>query len=112
MHNAVILPLSDDNGKQLECAVFLYLRRHTDSMQKITYFNEGCECDFVVQREEHIEPIIQVCWTMSEAETRSRELCGMKTATDITGCHNCLIINFEKEDDMKYAGLPVKVLPA
>jgi len=112
MRNAVILPQSDDNGKLLENAVFLHLRRHTDPMQKITYFNEGCECDFIVQREEYIESVIQVCWTLSEAETRSRELRGLKAAADATGCHNCLIITFEEDVEVEYEGLHVKVLPA
>jgi len=112
MRNAVILPQSDDNGKLLENAVFLHLRRHIDPMQKITYFNEGYECDFVVQRDEHIESLIQVCWSISERETRSRELRGLKTAADVTGCRNCLIITFEDEDTIEYEGLPVKVLPA
>jgi len=112
MRNAVILPQSDDNGKLLENAVFLHLRRHTDPMQKITYFNEGHECDFVVQREEHIEVLLQVCWTISEAETRSRELRGLRTASDVTGCRKCLIITFEEDDAIEYDGLPVKVIPA
>jgi len=112
MRNAIILPQSDDNGKLLENAVFLHLRRHTDPMQKITYFNEEYECDFVVQREEHIEVLIQVCWTISEEETLNRELRGLKTAADVTGCSNCMIITFEEEDNIEYDSLQVKVLPA
>lgn len=112
MRNALILPQSDDNGKLLENAVFLQLRRHLDPMRKITYFNERFECDFVVQQDEHIEILIQACWTIIEAETRNRELRGLKAASDATGCRNCIIITFEEEDEIEYEGLNIQVYPA
>lgn len=52
MRNAVILPQSGDDGKLLENAVFLHLRRFLDPMRKITYFAEDYECDFIIQRDE------------------------------------------------------------
>lgn len=112
MRDAVVMPQSDDNGKLLENAVFLHLRRHIDSMQKITFFSELCECDFVVQREDHIEVLIQVCWTLSDVETRNREFRGLKTASNVTQCSNCLIITFDEEDELEYEGVAVKVMPA
>lgn len=112
MRDAVVMPQSDDNGKLLENAVFLHLRRHIDSMQKITFFSELYECDFVVQREEHIEVLVQVCWTLSDVETRNREFRGLKTASNVTQCRNCLIITFDEEDELEYEGVDVKVMPA
>lgn len=107
MRNAVILPQSDDNGKLLENIVYLHLRRNINPMQKITYFNEGNECDFVVQTDEHIERLVQVCWTLSDDDTRERELRGLKSAADATGCDNCMIITFDEEDEVDYKGLCV-----
>lgn len=112
MRNAIILPQSEDNGKLLENAVYLHLRRHADPLHKITYFYEGYECDFVVQREDHIEHLIQVCWSVSDGETRHRELRGIKAAADSTGCRDCMIITFEEEEIIEYEGLGVKVVPA
>lgn len=111
MRNAVILPQSDDSGKLLENAIFLHLRRHCAPSQKIYYFSEGSECDFVVQREERIEKLIQVCWTLSDDSTRNRELRGLKIASDVTGCRNCQIVTFEEEENINYEGLTVDVLP-
>lgn len=112
MRNAIILPQNDDNGKLLENAVYLHLRRQTSPLQKITYFNEGYECDFVVQRDEHTDTLIQVCWSLTEAETLERELRGLKAAADTTGCKNCSIITFDEEDIINFQGLEIPVIPA
>lgn len=112
MRNAVVLPQSDDDGKLLENSVFLHLRRHLDPSLKISYFYENYECDFVVQHDEHIEMLIQVCWTLSDEKTLLRELRGIKTASDITGCRNCIIVTFDEDTVTEYEGLTVKIVPA
>lgn len=111
MRNAVILPQSDDDGKLLENAVYLHLCRHLNPMMKISYFAEDYECDFVVQQDEHIGRLIQVCWTMSDEATRLRELRGIKKASDTTGCRNCVIITFDEEDFIDYEGLKIEIIP-
>lgn len=112
MRNALILPQSDDNGKLLENAVYLHLRRHSDPGIKITYFAEEYECDFVIQRYEKIEQLVQVCWTLDNPDTLSREFRGLKTASNATGCHNCTIVTFDTEDTMEFEGITVAVVPA
>ncbi len=112
MRNAVILPQSDDDGKLLENSVFLQLRRTISPIQKITYFNEDAECDFVIQTDEHVESLIQVCWSLYDDTTRERELRGLKTASDATGCRNCSIVTFDEEDTIEYKGLTINVVPA
>lgn len=112
MRNAVILPQSDDDGKLLENAVFLHLKRHIDPMRKITYFSENNECDFVIQCNENIETLIQVCWSVSNRETLARELRGLKTAAEVTGCRNCYIITMEEDYEIELDGMTVKIVPA
>lgn len=112
MRNAVIMPQSDDDGKLLENAVYMHLRRHSGPDRKISYFSEGYECDFVLQTEEYIELLIQVCWSLADNDTLNRELRGIKTAADMTGCRNCVIVTFDEEDELEYDGLLVKVIPA
>lgn len=111
MRNSVILPQSDDNGKLLENAVYLHLRRHIEPSQKITYFAEDYECDFVVQQDEYIQLLVQVCWSIDDSETLNRELRGLKTASDVTGCKNCMIITFDNESTLEYENLSVNVQP-
>ena len=112
MRNALILPQSNDDGKLLENAVFLHLRRFIDSTFKISYYSENVECDFVIQQDENIYLLIQVSWTLSSPDTLERELRGLKAASDATGCSNCVIITFDEEDMVRHEGLEVRIVPA
>lgn len=112
MRNSVTLPQSDDDGKLLENTVFLHLRRHMGPDWKISYFSEGYECDFVVQRDERIEMLIQVCWSLANSETRERELRGLKSAVEATGCQKCVIVTFEENQEIDQDEFSVKVVPA
>lgn len=111
MRNAVVMPQSDDDGKLLENAVYLHLRRTLDPSKKITYFNEEVECDFVVQQDEHIEQLIQVCWTLNDDKTIQREIRGLKVASKITNCRNCTIVTFDESDEILHEDLNVRVIP-
>ena len=112
MRNAIVMPYSDDDGKLLENIVFLHLRRHLEQSMKITYFSDKFECDFVVQHDERIEQLIQVCWDMSSPETRERELRGIYAAFIATRCEECIIITLDEENEVDYKGLNVKIVPA
>ena len=112
MRNAVILPQSNDDGKLLENAVFLNLKRHSDSFRKITYFADKQECDFVIQRDEYIEMLIQVSWTISDPETFNREIKGLRAASMATKCTNCFIVTFDEERTIEAEGLTISVVPA
>lgn len=111
MRNALILPQGDDNSKLLENAVYLHLLRNINPNYKITYFSDEYECDFVVQYEEHIEALIQVCWTISDDSTFNRELRGLKKASEATGCKNCLMVTYDDESEIGHGGLKVIVVP-
>lgn len=111
MRNAVIMPQSDDDGKMLENAVFLHLRRYLEPFKKITYFNDDVECDFVIQHDEHIEKLIQACWTLSDDNTLQREIRGLRTASNVTGCKDCTIITFDESDEIDADDLNIKVVP-
>ena len=112
MRNNVLLPQSGDEGKLLENLVFLQLRRYVSPLQKITYFADKHECDFIVQTEDHIEQLIQVTLSMNDPETRLREFRGLKEASEMTGCQNCIVITLEESDEIIYEGLTVTIIPA
>ncbi len=112
MRDAVTTTTGEDEGKMLENAVYLHLRRYKDPFYNISYFLVGYECDFIVQNEDEILMLIQVCWTITDAGTLSRELRGLKSASDFTGCRECMIITFDEEDEIIYEGLKVSVMPA
>lgn len=77
---AVLLPQSDDNGKLLENLVFLHLNRNLSPADQFVYYQGATECDFVIQRHDKVENLIQVTWDMSDTTTREREINGLLEA--------------------------------
>ena len=111
LSNAVLLSQSEDEGKALENIVFLDLKRNMSENDRIYYFSEGNECDFVVQRGHEISELIQVCWSLDESNI-NREIEGLKTASSVTGCKNCKIITFNQSRLIEHNGLKIEVTPA
>lgn len=111
MRDAILMPQSDENGKNLENTVFMQLHRMRQPSDKITYFQGKAECDFVIQREEKVAQLIQVTWTISDSDTRKREIVGLAEASSATGCDNLLILTDDEEDTITDNGRTIHVMP-
>ncbi|OGT67679.1 MAG: hypothetical protein A3J38_09525 [Gammaproteobacteria bacterium RIFCSPHIGHO2_12_FULL_45_9] len=68
---------TDDTGRLLENIVYLELRRRG---LEIYFHQQKKECDFVVRTNGTITAAIQVCTTLSQIETRTREIAGLVEA--------------------------------
>lgn len=112
MRGVVLMPQSNDNGKNLENTVFMQLNRMRLPSDKISYYQGKCECDFVVQREDSVVQLIQVTWSMMDECTREREIKGLLEAASVTGCENLLIITNDEEDSFVREGKEINVIPA
>lgn len=112
LRNAVLMPQSNDNVKNLENAVFLQLYRNRLPSDKISYYHGNAECDFVIQREEKVIRLIQVTWSMADDKTREREIKGLLEASSVTGCDNLLIITDDEKDTFQISGKRIDVMPA
>lgn len=112
MRCAVLLPQSNDNGKLLENIVFLHLNRNLGPSDRIFYFQELSECDFVIQHGEHIEELIQVTWEMSDNNTMEREINGLLEASKVTGCNNLTIVTIDEESTIERNNNIINVVPA
>lgn len=111
--DAVILPQSDDNGKKLENTIFLQLYRNATALDKIFYYQGKGECDFVIQHSTEISQLIQVTWSLSDENTRKREIAGILEASSITDCQNLFIITADEEEEIYTdQGVTIKVIPA
>ena len=108
---AVLLPQSNDNGKNLENTVFLHLHRNRLPADKISYYQGNAECDFVCQREDSVLQLIQVTWSMADKETREREVNGLLEASSVTGCDHLLVFTDDEEETFSAAGKQIRVLP-
>ncbi len=110
LRNAVLLPESEDAGKALENIVYLNLERSLGEEDRIFYFNESKECDFVVQRGERISELIQVCWALDDNNV-DREVDGLLAAHSAIGCDQCRIITFAQRQTIERNGIKVEVMP-
>ena len=112
LRSAVLMPQSNDNGKNLENTVFMELYRRRQPSDKISYYQGKSECDFVIQREDRVVQIIQVTRSMADKETRERELKGLLEASSATDCSALLVITDDEEDCLNVNGKSVNVVPA
>lgn len=112
LRGAVLLPQSNDNGKNLENTVFMQLNRMKSLSDKISYYQGNAECDFVVQHGDSISQLIQVTWDMSDENTREREINGIMEASAATGCNNLLIITREEEGTISRNNKQINLMQA
>ena len=110
MRQAVLMPQSEDKGKLLENIVALELFRRRGADRKMFYWQDGRECDFVVQREEHVEELIQVTWDIEDEYTHNREIDGIKEAAKGTKCDKLTIVTRERKETIEEDGLNIEVV--
>lgn len=112
LRSVLLNPQSEDNGKLLENAVFLHLRRNLRIQEGLHYYKGKKECDFVVVEYDEVTRLIQVSYQMNDEETRRREVDGLLEAAQITGCRELTIITMEMEAKWNEQGMLIHVLPA
>ena len=110
LRNAVLLSQSEDEGKALENIVYMMLERSLKEDDRVFYFSEAKECDFVIQRGEQIEELVQVCWELEETNIE-REVGGILAASAVTDCRTCKIITFNQQRTIQRGELIIEVFP-
>ena len=110
MRQAVLMPQSEDKGKLLENIVALELFRRRGADRKMFYWQDGREGDFVVQREEYVEELIQVTWDIEDEDTRKREIDGIKEAAKGTKCDKLTIVTRERKETIEEDGFNIEVV--
>lgn len=98
---------SDDLGRLLETLVFLHLRRQTD---KLHYFSERGECDFVAFGSGRKPSLVQTCYRI-DADNLDRELNGLHEAMDFFAVSEGTIVTFDQRDQFINGDKTVTVLP-
>ena len=99
---------SKDEGRMLENAVFLGLRRR---FKDIFYFQGNHECDFVIRERGRITHAIQVCLDFNE-ENKDREVNGLLEALKELKLDGGLILTQKQEDEFQVDGKRITVKPA
>lgn len=102
------ISFSEDRGRMLENAVFLYLKQNHE---KIYYFKEKKECDFVVFDKQKCKYLIQVCYEV-HLENQEREVAGLMEAMDFFDKKVGFIITMNQKDTLKYDKKTIELIPA
>lgn len=112
LRSVLLSPQSEDNGKLLENAVFLHLRRSLRVQEELHYYRGKKECDFVVSEYDMVTRLIQVSYQMHDEETRKREVEGLLEAAQATGCRELTIVTIEEEAEWSERDMLIRVVPA
>lgn len=108
--NSVSSGILANSGHLLENMVFTALRRVTPD---IFYFKSrnGREVDFLAQRQDRSRMLIQVCESMTDPQTRKREVTSLSEAmTELNLTEGTIVTRGEEEQIQVESGI-IKVLP-
>ncbi|MEM0359777.1 MAG: ATP-binding protein [Candidatus Diapherotrites archaeon] len=114
--NAVSFKLSQNYGKLVENAVAIELLRRKSYLEapaEIYYWKDssGKEVDFVLKEGPKVLQLIQVCYDLSDFETKKRELEGLLKASTELKCNNLLVVNADFEGIEEYKGKKIRFMP-
>jgi predicted AAA+ superfamily ATPase len=105
---------SNNTGKLIENIVFCeLLRRNYKPNIDIFYYKtkNGKEVDFVLKQATKINKLIQVCYNISDINTKEREIKSLLTASEELSCNNLEIISWDYEAEEKHKGKTIKFVP-
>ncbi len=108
--SAAINPsFAKNRGVALENLVFQELYRRKSDFSY--YATPDLEVDFVVYQNRQVSTLIQVAWSIEDAQTKQRELKALLKAAPSLKCNNLSIITWEEEGIEKIDGYTVAILP-
>lgn len=105
---------SDNNGRFLENIFFWHLYRKYGSIYTETIFyykDTSYECDFILQHQSGSYIPIQVCWDLSDMETKERELKGLIKACKMTNQNKGFIFTYDTEERIHLKDVEIIILP-
>jgi predicted AAA+ superfamily ATPase len=73
--------------------------------------NRGREVDFLIRSPGQDDRLLQVCYDLSDAKTRRRELQALAEAGEELGAKSGLMLTWEEEGRESYQGVEVEVMP-
>ncbi len=103
----------DDIGRAMENAIFLeFLRRGLVLDRDLFYFSDvSSEVDFYFKEGKKSSGLIQVCYDISNFETKTREVKALLSVSKKLSCSNLLVITWDYEAEEKIEGKKIKFIP-
>lgn len=105
--------LSENLGRLLENQIFVeLLRRGYEPGKTLFYYRSrnDREIDFVVRAGTKVEQLIQVCYDLSSAKTRARELDALVECGDELRCDNLLVVTWSENEELDWKGHHIKIV--
>jgi len=112
--NSISIRFSNNFGRLYENIVAVELKRR----KKECYYwknTEKEEVDFVIKNDSKVSQLIQVCYDISDSDTKKREIKALLKASKDLKCNNLLLINqdYYGEENLEWFGIKrnVKFIP-
>ncbi len=111
LSNILRVPNLQHRGSNLETIVFLELQRRG---YKVYYYktNNGWECDFLIEKDQQIEALIQVTLSLKEEKTKKRELRAFSKTMEELNLENvnCMVISEDTSKLEVYDGVEIEII--
>lgn len=103
-----------NKGKLLENAIFIFLRNQLGSIyeNRIFYYKDKTECDFVIFDINKPTHCIQVSYDISDPKTKEREVNGLMDAMNNFMLNTGYIITADQEEEMIIENKKIFIRPA
>lgn len=100
-------------GRKMENAVFLELKRRQDPLEEITYWKNALqeEVDFVVTQGNHTTQLIQVTKEATDPDVKKREVKALLKASRELACDSLTVITRDFEATEKHSGKKIEFTP-
>lgn len=108
LRNSVSFLFKEDYGRIAENIVYNHIYSEEN---EIFYWKGKQECDFIVKNGLKKYAAIQVCWNISRAETKERELNGLAEACKNLKLKEGIIITEDFEKEENFEGIKIKYIP-
>ena len=110
LSNTISFRFSKESGRLLEQCVFLELKRKGHGIYYYKTENNK-EVDFLVQQQNRKKNLIQVCWDISDEDTKKRELNSLTQAMNELKLTNGLILTYNNEQKLQVENRRITVMP-
>lgn len=111
LSNRVSFQIGARKSQNIENIVFLELLRRKKDVYYYKTKNDR-EIDFVMKEGERVSELIQVCYTLEDAQTKKREVTALKTASsELLGEEHiqCTILTMDRNQEIDLNGLKIHV---
>jgi predicted AAA+ superfamily ATPase len=113
-YNVLGFKFSENIGKVMENVVFVELLRRSSLTGEfeIYYFeSNNKEVDFMIKGGKDIKQLIQVCYDVTDTNTKKREMNSLVKASEEIKCKDLIIITWSYEAVEKYKNKEIRFIP-